>query len=348
MVNNKFWRLAPSVAADPAAIIGESVLTSPPELIGKITRNDGIVVACWDSARDQGRVHALGIVQNVNKVTGAATVDWRRANFTVQPSPQGRSKWNNMTHFKFEPSVATRYRLIEYFDDAFSAGGGTVPGQKEEPDPPTSLQTEPSVQVRVTPQVNVCPPSSGGSSPQRNRVAPDGAIMATSARGTFMGNRAYGKRWLVCELEFERNLKEPRKYEKLFFLDEAVALAAGHRPCPTCRRHRYQAYVAAVQSSLPISGADELDAHLESARNAPPARAAISSLPDGAFAMFGADDHRLMWQGALHRWTPQGYVDPIALADIEDDDVIVLTPATSLVALRNGYRADVHASASRS
>lgn len=64
--------------------------------------------------------------------------------------------------------------------------------------------------------------------PQCNRVAPNGEIFATPARGLFMGNRTSPPRWLVCDLHFKRNLKESRKYTKLFFLDEAVALAAGH------------------------------------------------------------------------------------------------------------------------
>ena len=158
-----------------------------------------------------------------------------------------------------------------------------------------------------------------------------------------MGNRAYGDRWLVCELHFERDLKEPRKYEKLFFLDEAVALAAGHRPCVTCRRHRYQEYLSAVQASVSVGGAGELDAYLKHERAKPPVAARVDSLPNGAFVSFG-DAHWLVWNDALHRWTPAGYADEVARPDLEGDFVAVLTPATSVAALANGYKLAVHGS----
>ncbi len=148
------------------------------------------------------------------------------------------------------------------------------------------------------------------SGPQCNRVKPTGEIFATPERGLFMGNRTSPPRWLICELHFERDLKEPRKYTKLFFLDEAVALAAGHRPCNTCRREQCQAFVAAVSRNIRI-GAGELDAKLNSARKGPTARAAISALPDGALIELADGDYRLKWSGALHRWTPGGYVDTL-------------------------------------
>src|SRR5579884_3965447 len=91
--------------------------------------------------------------------------------------------------------------------------------------------------------------------PRQNRVTPFGEIITTSERGTFMGNRgvlhdAEGrigrawqvKRWLVCVLEFRgrhRMVMTPGRYTELFFLDEATALAAGHRPCFECRRQRF-------------------------------------------------------------------------------------------------------------
>jgi len=180
--------------------------------------------------------------------------------------------------------------------------------------------------------------------PQCNRVAPNGEIFATPARGLFMGNRTSPPRWLVCDLHFERNLKEPRKYTKLFFLDEAVALAAGHRPCNTCRRDRYEAYLSAVKAEISVAGATELDALLNAARRAPGVRAPIASLPDGAFIALGEGDYRLKWRGALHRWTPAGYLDAVTLTDLARDDAGVLTPEPSLSALRNGYLPEVHPS----
>src|SRR5437879_1969205 len=94
--------------------------------------------------------------------------------------------------------------------------------------------------------------------PRQNRVTPFGQIVATPERGDFMGNRGVihdrdgrirkpwrVKRWLICLLQFKgekRAVMTPGLYTELFFLDEATALAAGHRPCALCRRERYNAF----------------------------------------------------------------------------------------------------------
>src|SRR5690349_19929351 len=109
--------------------------------------------------------------------------------------------------------------------------------------------------------------------PLQNRVTPAGDIIATSARGTFMGNRGIlhddsrqivrtsrNSMWLICLLEFngrKRTVMSPGNYTELFFLDEAVALAAGHRPCGECRRTHYRQYIAALneEGDSPVSGA---------------------------------------------------------------------------------------------
>jgi hypothetical protein len=200
--------------------------------------------------------------------------------------------------------------------------------------------------------------------PLQNRVTPGGEIIATSARGTFLGNRGVlhdeNKRivrqsrnavWLICQLEFKgrsQELMKPNRYTQMFFLDEAVALAAGHRPCGECRRTRYRAYIDAanVQNEDPIVGAPDLDRQLKASRRAPRATSAIASLPDGVFIELGDNDFRLVWNGALHRWTPQGYVDPIAVADVAAATVV--TPSLSVEALRHGYAAAVHPSVARS
>src|SRR5258707_3661680 len=96
----------------------------------------------------------------------------------------------------------------------------------------------------------------------QNRVNPWGELFRTPARGTMMGNRGRtlhnaqqeivrsygGKRWICCLLEFKgrrRQIMSPGQYTELFFLDEATAFAAGHRPCAECRRERYKAFRAA-------------------------------------------------------------------------------------------------------
>jgi hypothetical protein len=200
--------------------------------------------------------------------------------------------------------------------------------------------------------------------PLQNRVSPGGDIFATAARGMFMGNRGVlhddhrrivrtsrNPMWLICQLEFKgrrRRLMTPRRYTELFFLDEAVALAAGHRPCGECRRADYRAYRhAAGSEDAPISDAKRLDALLTSVRRAPRTRAAVSELPDGTFVALGAGHYHLLWRGALHRWSAAGYRDAIPVAALggSGDRVEVVTPALSVRALRRGYRVTVHASA---
>ncbi|MDT5075084.1 MAG: hypothetical protein QOH82_4404, partial [Mycobacterium sp.] len=168
--------------------------------------------------------------------------------------------------------------------------------------------------------------------PLRNRVTPSGEIIATTARGTFMGNRGIlhdeNQRivrnsrlntWLICLLEFNgrrREVMSQGAYTELFFLDEAVALAAGHRPCGECRRTDYRAFIAAanVGNENPIAGASALDGRLKASRSAPRSTAPIAALRDGVFVELADGDLRLVWDGALHRWTPEGYVEPVAIA----------------------------------
>src|SRR3954470_9296567 len=109
--------------------------------------------------------------------------------------------------------------------------------------------------------------------PYQNRVTPLGAIVASPLRGQWMGNRGCihegttivrpwnGKRWITCALEYKGWVApkwEPRRWTPLFFHDEAVAFAAGHRPCALCRRADYRRYCDA----LGMTGADAIDARL--------------------------------------------------------------------------------------
>jgi hypothetical protein len=340
--NNTFFRLEPDAGADPAAIIESPLLESPAGLIAKIKKFDGIVLAAWDPDKNQGRVHALGIVQRVNEQS--AVVDWRRANFTLRPSPQGATQWAKRSTVEFNEAVATRYRLIDHFHDAFAAS-------EDDTSAPCQLAAESLLAVGTAAKSQCAQPLAEvtaaleSTGPQRNRVTPNGEIIATPERGLLMGNRTSPPRWLVCDLHFKRDLKEPRKYTKLFFLDEAVAFAAGHRPCNTCRRAQYQAYLAAVRSDINVSGAGDLDAKLNVSRSTAHGRSPIAPLPDGAFVTLNDGEYRLKWAGALHRWTPGRYVDPIRLADVQIAEAKVVTPEPSLAALRNGYAVVVHASA---
>ncbi len=199
--------------------------------------------------------------------------------------------------------------------------------------------------------------------PLQNRVGPSGEIIATPARGTFMGNRGIlhdnnkqivrasrNAMWLICRLEFKgrkRQLMSPGTYTELFFLDEAVALAAGHRPCGECRRSQYRSYMTAVNQSggEPLSGATDLDRRLNESRRRPWINASLPDLPDGVFVSVGHDDFRLIWSGFLFRWSPAGYVDAVSIDGAGLDTADVVTPAMSVAALRHGYPVEAQPSA---
>lgn len=197
--------------------------------------------------------------------------------------------------------------------------------------------------------------------PRQNRVQPTGEIIATATRGAFLGNRgilhddtahAHGhlthrrwrhKAWVCCVLDFKnrrRKLMSPNRYTELFFHDEAVAFAAGHRPCGECRRRDHTAFLAAAGHSGRVTLFDD---HLHAARAIPRSygqrrhTADAASLPDGAFLLTDTGP-ALIWQDAAHPFAPQGYgapqIKPVGA-------VTVLTPEPTLVALREGFQPTV-------
>jgi hypothetical protein len=164
--------------------------------------------------------------------------------------------------------------------------------------------------------------------PRQNRVTPFGNIIATPERGTFMGNRgvmhdAEGhikrawqvKRWIVCVLEFrgrKRTIMKPNSYTELFFLDEATALAAGHRPCSECRHAQFLDFCTAwrlAHRGKERSAADEIDNRLHAERvTADRSKrifmAPLDELPDGVFVTFGFQQAYLVWRDSLLAWSP--------------------------------------------
>jgi hypothetical protein len=200
--------------------------------------------------------------------------------------------------------------------------------------------------------------------PLQNRVDPFGTIFRTPARGTMMGNRGgalhnidreivrsyKSRRWIACVLEFRgryRKVMSEGRYTELFFLDEAAAFAAGHRPCAECRRERYNAFRDAwgrrnQQASPPL--ADEMDLELHPARidrgKKVTYEAALRSLPDGAFIQVEGHAH-LLWRDALLLWTPEGYARKLPRPD---GVVTVLTPKPIVECFRQGYVPEIHAS----
>ena len=169
--------------------------------------------------------------------------------------------------------------------------------------------------------------------PLQNRVTPLSDLVADPARGLVYGNRGclhdadgrirrlYGvKRWIACQLEFrgwQRGpLLRPGKFTELFFLDEATAFAAGHRPCALCRRADYDRLVANWAELHPGQvGADAIDAQLHDERIDSDTRqrrlheAELDDLVDGAFVLWEGEP-RIVLGSKLQRWTPAGYTDP--------------------------------------
>lgn len=204
----------------------------------------------------------------------------------------------------------------------------------------------------------------------QNRVTPFGEIVADPARGTLMGNRGIlhddhrqlGRRrwqhrtWIACRLDFRgrhREVMTPHRYTELFFLDEAVAIAAGHRPCYECRRADYRAWQAAwsrARDGAPQPSAGEMDAVLHRDRIDPATRrqrtwqAAYPDLPDGTFVVRNADAW-LVRGDLLLRWTPARYSGDVRRP--ATGEVMVLTPRASVALLAAGYLPQTHPSAAR-
>jgi len=201
--------------------------------------------------------------------------------------------------------------------------------------------------------------------PLQNRVDPYGAIFASPSRGTFMGNRGgalhngqreivrkyASRRWITCLLEFKgrhRFVMSPGRYTELFFLDEAVALAAGHRPCAECRRERFNAFKAAwTPSGDPRAVlADEMDSVLHPTRidrrgGKVTYRARVNSLPDGSLVQMDGFSY-LVCGDALFLWSAAGYVEKRQRP--KNLTVEVLTPEPIVRCLRRAYRPEIHQS----
>jgi hypothetical protein len=199
--------------------------------------------------------------------------------------------------------------------------------------------------------------------PLRNRVTPFGDIVALPGRGTLMGNRGIlhddarqvvrdfaVRRWIACVLEFRQRHREvmtPHRYTELFFLDEATALAAGHRPCAECRRADYRRFQTMWKSHCGPADADAMDARLHAERlegkTKRTFRADVAGLPDGVYVML--DGRAWLAVGtALYAWSDSGYTERRGRP--RSGDVDVLTPRSIVTVLRAGYLPMIHPSVS--
>jgi hypothetical protein len=197
----------------------------------------------------------------------------------------------------------------------------------------------------------------------QNRVTPFGEIVAVGGRGILMGNRgilhddhkhvvrhSQVRRWIACRTEYRqirRVIMRPHSWTELFFLDEATAFAAGHRPCAECRRPDYRRFCElwAMCHGKPVS-ADIIDRQLHRERLVRPRvkrtySSDLASLPNGTYI---AAENRawLVWGNALFAWSPLGYSE--RRERFKGEEVDVLTPPSTVAVMAAGYVAAVHPS----
>jgi len=207
--------------------------------------------------------------------------------------------------------------------------------------------------------------------PLQNRVLPTGEIVAHPARGLLMGNRGCihrddrtlgvtrwrTKMWISCVLDWrgrKRDVMPPGRWTALFFLDEATALAAGHRPCGYCRRadHRWFGESWRQASGLaerPRAWEMDIALHAERVESRTRAKvtrpAMLGDLPDGA--MVRRTGAPFLFVGrALLPWSFSGYGDPVAAGP--RTEVELLTPPAIVGVLAAGYLPYVHPTAASS
>jgi len=202
-------------------------------------------------------------------------------------------------------------------------------------------------------------------SPARNRVTPTGEIVAIPLRGAWTGNRGLLHRgrdivrfhasdlWITCALQFKGRHQEqwrPGHYTFLFFHDEAVSFAAGHRPCAECRRPSYNAYRTAWAAALGVDlpSARDMNRQLHQERIVPGTHRRRShelswnDLPDGTFVLLEGipavvvGDHLVEW---AHEGYGRRHTRPRAGV------ASVLTPPSTVAALGAGYEAQIDPSA---
>jgi len=198
--------------------------------------------------------------------------------------------------------------------------------------------------------------------PLQNRVTPLGELIADPARGLVYGNRGClhdergrirrrynGKRWIACRLRFRGRrrsaLLQPGRYTELFFLDEATALAAGHRPCAECRHADYASFVSIWRGLHPgPAGADAIDEQLHRERVDPGTRghlcgeAPLDELPDASVILLEGSPW-LVYGGDLLRWTAAGYV--ARRPRPAGRQATLVTPSSLVAVLRAGWQSDV-------
>lgn len=199
----------------------------------------------------------------------------------------------------------------------------------------------------------------------QNRVDPYGNLIRTAARGAWTGTRGLIhndqqeiirafklKAWITCKLEFKgrkRKMMSPNRYTELFFLDEATAFAAGHRPCCECRREDFNRF-----KSYWLTGNPEYDFNLKTsikyidevihAERINKQQSAVTfkenghDIPNGTFISFNNEPY-VLFNNRIFLWSPFGYGEGVSLPN--PDKLIVLTPTSIVNTFRAGYTAQI-------
>jgi hypothetical protein len=205
--------------------------------------------------------------------------------------------------------------------------------------------------------------------PFQNRVDPWGRLHAVAARGTLLGNRGIlhnghkeivaqwkTKAWITCRLVWrgrQRTIMTPGSYTELFFLDEATAFSAGHRPCAECRRERFREFKLlwrAANSEMiasPEPSVAEIDKILHAERTLRGGKkvtyeAELGTLPDGTLIEVGSAAY-LIWAKRLLQWSFAGYAEINESPPLQRN-ARVLTPASIVRMFRDGFRPEAHES----
>ena len=194
----------------------------------------------------------------------------------------------------------------------------------------------------------------------QNRVDPFGNLIRSTARGLWMGNRgvihngekqitkAYAhKAWIICKLEFKgrkRAVMSPNRWTELFFLDEAAALSAGHRPCFECRRQDAlqfkECWIKGNRShdftmATSINRIDEIiHGERTTERKKVFTQRKLADLPDGTFVCMN-NEPWLYFKGKFYHWTPFGYEPGTSIS--QPSPFAILTPNSIVNALAAGY-----------
>ena len=208
--------------------------------------------------------------------------------------------------------------------------------------------------------------------PYQNKVDPWGKIHAVKSKGLFLGNRGIIhnenqdiiathriKGWVTCLLEFKgrkREIMSPNSYTELFFLDEATALSAGHRPCAECRRSRYYEFKKKwldanedlLKGERPSAANIDRIIHEERIHNKEKVTywSALFKLPNGVIIEIDSKPY-LIWEHKLFEWSFSGYIESKKEYN-KSDEVKVLTPKSYVKMLSNGYVPELHKSISAS